>query len=255
MKSFARTIARKIKSRLPPIGVSTDYSPITAALNRETVIPLIDSWKSDLIPARQRELVDRQLAEYAKGTPNAVFDVLVEMLKVNIPNLNSCTLLEVGCSSGYYSEVLRLRQIEAKYLGCDYSEPFINLAREKHPQSSFRVEDATNLHYENDSFDIVVSGCCILHIDDYDAAIAEAARVSRKYVLFHRTPVLHLTGPSYFRKKAYGVDTFEIHFNEHQLIQRMRKHGLNLADVNSISTSWVPGLSDALAIKTYLLTK
>jgi len=73
-----------------------------------------------------------------------------------------------------------------------------------YPAIRFDVEDATRLRYNSDSFDIVVSGCCLLHISEYEKAIAEAARVSREFVVFHRTPVLHMTGPRLHEERIRG---------------------------------------------------
>src|SRR6185436_8101530 len=109
---------------------------------------------------------------------------LVEILRRNIPHLDHLQLLEIGCSSGFYSEVLRIKGIDTAYRGCDYSRAFVALARQCYPAVPFDVEDAVDLTYASGTFDIVVSGGCILHIADYEKAIAEAARVSRQYVVF-----------------------------------------------------------------------
>lgn len=186
---------------------------------------------------------------------NPAFDALTEILDRNIPNVNGLNLLEIGCSSGYYYDVLRIKGIQASYRGCDYSEAFIALARHHYPGVPFDVEDAVGLRYRSESFDIVVSGCCILHIADYEKAISEAARVSRTYVVFHRTPIMHLHGPLVFRKKAYGFETIEIHFNEQKLVELFSAHKLCIIDVNTHYISWDTKRQDALAMKTYLCKK
>jgi ubiquinone/menaquinone biosynthesis C-methylase UbiE len=117
------------------------------------------------------------------------------------------------------------------------------------------VQDAVALRFDSDCFDIVVSGGCLLHIPDYERAIAEAARVSRKWVVFHRTPVVHVRGPVTYTKKAYGVDTLEIHFNEQLLFKSFYRHALRVVDANTHSIGWDAGASDALAMKTYLCEK
>jgi ubiquinone/menaquinone biosynthesis C-methylase UbiE len=119
----------------------------------------------------------------------------------------------------------------------------------------FSVQDAVNLRFGAASFDIVVSGCCLLHIPEYERAIAEAVRVSRRWVIFHRTPIMHFRGPITYTKKAYGVDTFEIHFNEQLLLRSFAQHGLRVVEANTHSISWEAAVSDALAMKTYLCEK
>jgi hypothetical protein len=107
----------------------------------------------------------------------------------------------------------------------------------------------------NESFDVVVSGGCITQIPEYERAIAEAARVSQRWVAFHRTPVLHLQGSITYTKKAYGVDTIEIHFNEQALLRMLSNHGMRVVDINTHSIGWEAGRADALAMKTYLCEK
>lgn len=244
--------ARFAASRVRNYGVSEDYRPLMGEFIDDASVQLTDAWKDDEIPGRQRALVNGQLESYRKNIPNPVFDALVNILVTNIPDVSAMSLLEIGCSSGYYSEVLRIKGIQAKYTGCDYSPAFIHQASQYYPAIQFNVENAVSLSYPGDSFDIVVSGGCILHISDFGKAISEAARVARKYVVFHRTPVLHRNGPIYYRKKAYGVETLEIHFNEQKLVKLFARHGLAVVDVNTHALSWDSKLEDALAMKAYL---
>lgn len=216
---------------------------------------LSGSWMNDRIPAQQREFVELQLAAYRAGTPNPAFDTLVEILFHNIPHLENKSLLEIGCSSGYYSEVLRCRGVAVSYQGCDFSPTFVRLARQLYPSIRFDVEDATRLRYGASSFDIVVSGCCLLHIPEYDRAIAEAARVSREFVIFQSTPVLHMTGPAIYTKKAYKIEMLEIHFNEQQLVRMFAVHGLSVLDVKSYLCLPEKAKTEPLFYKTYLCQK
>jgi SAM-dependent methyltransferase len=239
----------------PAASVSTEYRPIDADKVETAADELRDSWKDAAIPERQRAIVAPQLEAYRAGAPVAVFDALVEIMSANIAGLAGLRLLEIGCSSGYYSEVLDIKRLGLRYEGCDYSPAFIELARQLYPGLPFAVEDATRLRYADESFDIVVSGGCILHIPEYERAIAEAARVSRRWVVFHRTPVLHMQGPVTYAKKAYGVDTIEIHFNEQALVRLFTRHGMRIEDINTHSLGWQAAQADALAMKTYLCGK
>jgi len=179
----------------------------------------------------------------------------VDILLHNIPALENRSFLEIGCSSGYYSEVLRCRGLAVAYQGCDFSTALVHLAREKYPSIRFDIEDATSLSYGASSFDIVVSGCCLLHISKYEKAITEAARVSSEFVVFHRTPVLHLTGPLFYTKKAYGTEMLEIHFNEQQLVRLFAANGLQIIDMNSHLSLPKSRTSDSVIYKTYLCRK
>lgn len=250
LKNFLKALARPFRQESS--SGYAEFDPLTRA---DRVAALSMAWQAKDIPIKQRVGVDRSLASYRLGEPIREFDVLIELLR-RYParaSASNLRLLEVGCSSGYYSEALALRGVKCIYAGCDYSPEFIGMARRLYPALDFEVEDATALSYADSTFDIVVSGCCILHIPDYAAAITEAARVARHQVVFHRTPVLHLAPTKYFSKLAYGIETVEIHFNEEELVSLFARHGLRVLAIATINASWRDG--DAFATKTYLCEK
>jgi len=221
----------------------------------EVADELSDSWKEIGVPQQQYETYTRnEMNHYKNHLPVLPFDVLIDVLKENVLRLDDRTILEIGCASGYYNEVLRIKGIKAEYHGCDYSPAFIEFAQELYPGLDFQVQDACGLTYPDGSFDIVISGCCLLHIMNYAEAVAEAARTSRQYVVFHRTPVLHRKATSYYLKTAYGVRMFEIHFNERELLRLMRKSGLKVEDIITFSMSFEDS-GDFCAQKTYLCSK
>ncbi len=258
LKSMFRTLLGRspgIESALRGFYLAAHFHPVSPENFTGVSERLSASWMADGIPGEQWAVVEPQLASYRAGKPSATFDALVDILVHNVPELHNRSLLEIGCSSGYHSEVLRCRGVEASYQGCDFSPAFIRLARQMYPAIRFDVEDATRLRYNSDSFDIVVSGCCLLHISEYEKAIAEAARVSREFVVFHRTPVLHMTGPAFYTKNAYGVEMLEIHFHEQQLVRMFTTHKLHVVDINSHLSLPESRHSEPLLYKTYLCQK
>ncbi len=112
------------------------------------------------------------------------------------------------------------------------------------------------MRYADASFDIVISGCCLLHIPEYEQAIAETARVARKHAVFHRTPVVFGEPTKYFRKQAYGVETVEIHLNEGALLMMFQRHGLELIDTTTLDETLDSSDSErGTATRTYLCRK
>lgn len=252
LKSALKMLARPFRA-----DVSAGYVELGSQERQSLTRTLAGAWKSEDIPARQRAGVDQTLMAYRAGSPVRQFDVLKDMLeplaRAPAGDPGALSLLEVGCSSGYYSEALAIKGIQCDYSGCDYSPAFIDMARRLYPALDFRVEDATAMRYADASFDVVVSGCCLLHIPDYDAAISEASRVARDHVVFHRTPVLHQGPTTYFTKLAYGVKTVEIHFNEQELVSLFAKHALYVVGIYTLDAAWRRG--DAYATKSYLCRK
>jgi ubiquinone/menaquinone biosynthesis C-methylase UbiE len=234
-------------------GVSSHYVQLgDGEVERESE-RLREAWKSESLPRRQRKLVDGQLAAYRRGEPVDVFDVLIRAMRMLPSDLCGMSVLEVGCSSGFYSEVLDIAAMQVSYVGCDYSEAFIALAREKYPAIRFHVEDASKLSYCDESFDIVISGCCLLHIPEYQAAVRETARTTRRYAIFHRTPVVLGQSNVYYRKQAYGIDTVEIHFNEPEFLQLLDDSGLELLTTYTLDETVRDGTGSAN--RTYVCQK
>lgn len=237
-----------------PRAVSTGYEPIPAADVTRVAAELANAWKDPSIPRAQLDVAEAELRAFERREPVPVFDTFVDMLS-RIPDVSGKSLLEVGCASGYYADVLRLRHFTTAYHGCDYSSALIDLALRRLPATPFTVQDGTRLQYADASFDVVVSGCCILHIPDYQAAIRESARVARAHVLFHRTPILHTSPTTHYRKRAYGVECVEIHFNEQELFRLFRNAGLQVAEVATVSVGGHAPAGDVHLVKSYLCEK
>lgn len=239
MKAFLRAflnhfpvlkrVLKGMRNRLYPSStVSANYVALQSHEANAEGQRLRDAWHNDAIPARQRELVERQLSQYRAGARIDVFDVFVQSVR-DLPDLGACaSLLEIGCSSGFYSEIVDIAKLPLRYAGCDYAPAFIEMARKKYPDLEFAVEDATALRYPNASFDIVVSGCCLLHIPEYSKGVEETARVARRYAVFHRTPVVWGQPEKWYRKQAYGIEAVEIHFSEPEFLALLDKSGLEL---------------------------
>lgn len=248
-----KALARTIHERLPGKSVSRNYVELEGGQAISEAGRLASSWQDPSLPGKQRELVDRQLAAYARGEAVDTFDVMRKsLLDLDLAN-GPISLLEVGCSSGYYSEIIQPVAPGFTYSGCDYSDAFIAMAHRLYPALPFQVQDATRLGYADNQFDVVVSGCCLLHIPDYKAAIAETARVASKYAIFHRTPVVVGQAEKVFRKQAYGVETVEIHFNEPDFLSLLKEHRFSLISTHTLSDNVEGGLGSA--VRTYVCRK
>jgi ubiquinone/menaquinone biosynthesis C-methylase UbiE len=196
-------------------------------------VDLAQSWQSDQIPLKQRSLVQRELLDMYRGNPPDVFKTLAESLRPYVrPNIE---LLEIGCASGYYYEVLEyLLNTRLGYLGIDFSVAMIRLARAYYPGVRFEIGDGSALRFQERSIPLVISSCVLLHVREYALHIAEAARVASEIVVFHRTPVARRADTKHFTKFAYGVETFEIRFNEAEFLELCRNVGMECIAMHSI---------------------
>ncbi len=234
-------------------SVSDHYQELDATQSQDASSRLRSAWQAEELPDRQRKLVDRQIERFRQGKPVDVFDVFVDALRGLDGLPTPYSLLEIGCSSGYYAEVIDIARLPAIYEGSDYSEAFVKLARQRYPALKFEHADATALPYSSESFDVVVSGCCLLHIPEFEQAIAETARVARQYAVFHRTPMVLNAPDKYFRKQAYGVETVEIHFNESDFLALLLKHGLH--PMKTLTLSETRQGDTRSATRTYVCAK
>lgn len=211
-------------------AISTNYRELTREEALALTPKLASAWQDPEIPRRQYErAVKPELEERWKGRPCRTFQVLIDcMMQMEwLPVNRYAKLLDIGASSGYYKEVIG-QFAGIQYTGCDYSPAFKQLAEELYPGIDFHVADACQLPFHDDAFDIVLHGAAIMHILDWQQAVREAVRVSRRYVIFHRTPILRRKETSYFLKEAYDVPCIEIHFNETELLNVFSSLGLVL---------------------------
>jgi len=164
------------------------------------------------------KIVNKQLEMLRNGNPPSVYTVLAEALNA-IPRDNKLTLLDVGCASGYYSEVIStLVGNRFEYTGSDYSDAMLNLARKRYPNIEFLKLDIRHIELSDMSYDIVFSGALIVHVKEWEEAIIELTRITRLYLILHRTPIID---KMFYReeKKIYAdVPVFYNRFNRDELM-------------------------------------
>ena len=115
-----KRVLRGVRNRLlNGAGVSSNYVLLQSDEANAEGRRLRNSWQDEAMPKRQRELVDQQLRQYRSGARVDVFDVFVGSVRA-LPDLAlGASLLEIGCSSGFYSEVMEIAELPVKYSGCD----------------------------------------------------------------------------------------------------------------------------------------
>lgn len=232
------------------LNVSTGHRKLRYEEVAQVAAECEKAWQDPSIPDQQLNLAMAEIASYQAGKPQPHFDILLKTLKKTA--LVNPSLLDVGAASGYYREIIRIGGFDCQYTGIDYSEACRNAGRLTFPGITLDVGDARALPYPDSWYDIVLSGCCLVHIRDYDKVIYESARVAKRFVILNRTPIVMDDVPTqFYEKEAYGVRTIEIHFNETELFAICRQAGLN-------PVAWETIFVDRelrYAHKTYLMKK
>ncbi len=230
---LAGQLARRRRARAGELAGSAASPPVSTGheIISETEITAgqIAAWQQPEVATRQRQLVERELDEMYRGQLVPPFQALADAIR---PFISSGTkMLEIGCASGYYFEVLSylLSGTRFEYTGVDYSEPLIEMAQriytDSGPTSRFETGDGANLRFADRAFDVAISSCVILHTPNYADHIKETCRLAARHLVLHRTPLCKKHETFRMRKQGYGVEMVELRFNETELLTLCSDHG------------------------------
>lgn len=121
-------------------------------------------------------------------------------------------VLEIGCGMG--TDGAQFAAAGADYTGIDLTEAAIELARKRFELSGlkgqFRVADAENLDFADQSFDLVYSHGVLHHTPDIEAAVGEIHRVLKPggraiVMLYHRGSYNYRIGIRVLRRAGAGL--------------------------------------------------
>ncbi len=115
----------------------------------------------------------------------ALFSLLRKIIEVNFSEQkriiketfdfnNSKKILDIGCGTGEFADLFS----KFDYYGIDISAPYIKYAAKK-KSGSFKVMDATELEFSDNSFDYILIMAILHHLDDdkINKVLSEAKRV------------------------------------------------------------------------------
>jgi demethylmenaquinone methyltransferase/2-methoxy-6-polyprenyl-1,4-benzoquinol methylase len=113
--------------------------------------------------------------------------------------LEGDSALDVCCGTGDLAlELARYVGPSGRVVGCDFSQPMLDLAREKSVQRwattvRFEYADALQLPYEDETFDAVTVGFGVRNLADLDRGLGEMTRVLKPG---GRMVILEITQPT-----------------------------------------------------------
>lgn len=96
-------------------------------------------------------------------------------LDVTVPYARGARVLELGCGTGLI--LARVAEVADTAVGIDLSEGMAQHARER--GLDVQIGSVCDLPFEDDEFDVTCSFKVLAHVPDIDAALREAARVTR----------------------------------------------------------------------------
>src|ERR1043166_1235924 len=162
----------------------------------------------------------------------------------NFAGTRGLKVLEIGCGIG--TDGAQFARAGADYTGIDLTQAAIDLARERFASSGlpgdFRVSDAENLDFPDDSFDLVYSHGVLHHTPDIEAAVREIHRVLKPggramVMLYHRGSYNYRVGIRVLRRAGAGLLKSEggirlVHRLTGEPIDSLREHAASLKSAN-----------------------
>ena len=193
---------------------------------------LSKSYADPTIATKQRQLVDQQLQAMRHGSPPEHFEVVGRILSQlrEQTGLRLIELLDAGCGSAYYFEIANsFVPGWVEYVGVDFNPGMLDMAQQYYPTLPLARMDLRNLAVRDVAFDLVMSGAVIAHIKEWKAAVEELARLTRRWLLLHRTLVYTGSVPtSVTIERHYDKDVYRVRISEGELLALMAHLEMNL---------------------------
>jgi ubiquinone/menaquinone biosynthesis C-methylase UbiE len=156
--------------------------------------------------------LEKRFVNRRKKAENNVIKIRDALKKINSESIKN--VLEIGCGIGLVSAYLA-NSFGMTVYGTDFDPDEIQLAKKisnERPKLKFQVEDASNLSFVDNSFNLVISQNVFHHIPDWSRAVAEIARVLQRggYLIW-----FDLVLPGFVKKmfkpitKNYGIYTLD----------------------------------------------
>ena len=188
-----------------------------------------DGYLNALMATQQRPGAEAELKAMRQGLAPDAFRVLgkaVYWLK-NQSQLGLVSLLDAGCASAYYHEVIEFYTPGwVEYTGIDFNTEAIHMAKALYPDRPLFVANIMQMGFVNQQFDAVLSAATINHIKKWRLALAELTQVCRHWLILHRLPV-HEEETMVSTAEAYGETVWDIVFNSQELAFTLAKKGFS----------------------------
>jgi 2-polyprenyl-3-methyl-5-hydroxy-6-metoxy-1,4-benzoquinol methylase len=95
------------------------------------------------------------------------------------------SILDVGCGEGVLTHEWAERLGEGRIVGIDLHDPKLQAewATRQRPNLEYRAEEATNLSFADDEFDMACAIEVLEHVPEPEQTLSEMARVARRWLL------------------------------------------------------------------------
>ena len=130
----------------------------------------------DASEQKARRYYDDFSDSYERGRGYGYHQMIDDLeIEVTAPYARDARVLELGCGTGLILE--RVAEVAKEAVGIDLSEGMAQRARDR--GLDVHIGSVCDLPFEDDRFDLTYSFKVLAHVPDIDAAVCEAARVTR----------------------------------------------------------------------------
>jgi len=141
------------------------------------------------------------------------------------------SILDVGCGEGVLTYEWAERLGDRRIVGIDLDDPKLQAEwdRRRRPNLEYRVEEATNLSFADDEFDMASAVEVLEHVPDPERTVAEMARVAKRWLLVSvpREPLwrgLNLARGAYI-KDLGNTPGHVNHWSRRSFVAMLERHG------------------------------
>lgn len=188
---------------------------------------LEDSWKNREVFERQLELNKKEL-ESPQNYPAHWVDIIRIMRELNVKKM-----LDIGCGCGAFSSVCNTEFPELTYVGTDYSEEAIKIARNEWENINFQVldyKDMTNKHVKE--YDLVCANALLDIMQNGDEVLEKVLSTKPKNLIISR--IRFTNGDSFYKTyKAYNIETYSFYHGRNKFKDICEKYGYTYPNISN----------------------
>ena len=92
-------------------------------------------------------------------------------------------VLDVGCASGGFFNIMRSYEPAVEYTGIDLSATAVEMAQARYPEANFVLNEGFSLPFEDNTFDLVHCTSVFNNEPNYQTILEEMYRVTNRFAL------------------------------------------------------------------------
>ena len=114
-------------------------------------------------------------------------------------------VLDVGCASGGFFNIMRALEPTIDYTGIDIAEPAVDLARRTYQEARFEVADGVTIPFDDGTFDLVHCTSVLVIEPRFQEVWKEMYRVTSRFVLADMRLLKDIEGQGGLQDSHYRI--------------------------------------------------